>query len=350
MAPRELPIVDARRPRAGGDANGATGVNQGERGAAHTRTRDAYRDVPILIKPTWGQDIVAYFFLGGVSSGAFVFGALAEALGGTRRKRMARVANYVAFATMLPCPPFLIHDLGRPGRFYHMLRIFKPSSPMNLGSWALTLHGTFATLTAMRALAADDKLPFVGPIARAVPAAPLGLVGIPGALTLGGYTGVLLGTSSVPVWFTSPLLGGLFTASALSTGTAAVTLVDTLVEGEADHTLTPLRLTLGAVEAIALGAYLATSGKAAKPLLRGAMGLLTAGAVTGIVAGVALEAASLGAKKPNRLLGVAAPVATLLGGAALRWGVVFAGHTSALDREGTIESTTPSERAPGWGP
>ncbi len=101
--------------------------------AVPTQARDAYKDVPILQTPTWNNDIAAYFFLGGVSSGAFALGALLDGTGSGRRK-LARTAQIVSFATMLPCPALLIDDLGKPSRFHHMLRIFKPSSPMNLGS------------------------------------------------------------------------------------------------------------------------------------------------------------------------------------------------------------------------
>jgi acetylornithine/succinyldiaminopimelate/putrescine aminotransferase len=35
----------------------------------------------------------------------------------------------------------LVMDLGRSARFYNMLRIFKPRSPMSMGSWCLTVFG-----------------------------------------------------------------------------------------------------------------------------------------------------------------------------------------------------------------
>ncbi|MFD9466984.1 NrfD/PsrC family molybdoenzyme membrane anchor subunit [Streptomyces sp. NPDC060027] len=38
----------------------------------------------------------------------------------------------------------LVHDLGRPGRFVNMLRVFKPTSPMSMGSWLLTPYGPAA--------------------------------------------------------------------------------------------------------------------------------------------------------------------------------------------------------------
>src|SRR5918912_4587789 len=89
-------------------------------GAAVTRPRDAYKDVPILKQPTWNNEVAAYFFFGGVSAGAALLGSLAEVFGGERRKELARTANYVAFATLLPCAPLLIEDLGMPSRFHHM--------------------------------------------------------------------------------------------------------------------------------------------------------------------------------------------------------------------------------------
>jgi formate-dependent nitrite reductase membrane component NrfD len=32
-------------------------------------------------------------------------------------------------------PVLLILDLGRPRLFIHMLRVFKPQSPMSIGAW-----------------------------------------------------------------------------------------------------------------------------------------------------------------------------------------------------------------------
>jgi formate-dependent nitrite reductase membrane component NrfD len=321
------------------------------RGAAHQQARDAYNDVPILQAPTWNNDIAAYFFLGGVSSGAFVLGALLDA-SGTKRQSLARTAQIVSFAAMLPCPALLIDDLGKPSRFHHMLRIFKPSSPMSLGSWALTVHGAFATLVAARHLAAAGKLP-LGGLLTAIPERALAIGGFPPALTLGGYTGVLLGTTSIPVWSTSPLLGGLFMASALNTGVAATIAASILTSTDdpGDHAmLGPVTVAMGCTELAFLGGYLATSGRAARALLQGREALLLAGAVVGSVIAVALDFAGMRFPAQTRRANVAGAVAALVGGACLRWAVVRAGHLSAADREGTLAATKPSHDAPGWGP
>jgi formate-dependent nitrite reductase membrane component NrfD len=323
----------------------------GRRGTAYVDPRDAYSGVPILAQPTWGHQIAAYFYLGGISSGAFVLGALAVLAGGERRRQLTRTAQYVSCATVLPCAPLLIADLGRPALFHHMLRIVKPSSPMNLGAWTLTVHGAMATISAARLLAGEGRLPLLGPLVRLLPERPLAVAGLPSALTLGGYTGVLLGTTSVPVWSTSPLLGALFMASSLSTGAAATSLA-AAVSGRSrpgeEAALRRLSVVLGAGEMATLGGYVATAGAAARPLLIGKNRLLMIGAAVSLVASTALEVAGL--VTGSKHLSHAAAAATLVGGALLRWGVVQAGQASARDRDGQLEVMKPTSRAPGWGP
>lgn len=324
----------------------------GKFGSAHEDPSDAYKGVPILQKPAWNNEVAAYFYLGGISSGAYILGTLAD-LSGSRWRRLAQTAHLVSFAAMVPCAPLLIDDLGMPSRFYHMLRIFKPSSPMNLGSWTLLVHSGFSTLLAAHALAEWNKLPIFGPLARRLPSRILGAGGILPAMTLGGYTGVLIGTTSVPVWSRSPMLGGLFMASASATGTSAVALTSILSSRDtpAEHSvLGAIGLAAGASELCLVGGYLASSGKAAKPLLTGVDGALLLGAVASSATALALELAGMRAHARQRVFSALAAGATLAGGAMLRWAVIRAGHTSAIDRDANLEAMSPSSRNPGWGP
>jgi formate-dependent nitrite reductase membrane component NrfD len=323
----------------------------GPLGAAHVNPRDAYRDVPILKQPTWNNEIAAYFFFGGISAGSAIVGSLAEVAGGRKHERLARIAHYVSFAALLPCPPLLIDDLGLPRRFHHMLRIVKPSSPMNVGSWALLLHGAGATLMVAKMLASDFELPVVSGLMEVLPERALAGLGIPSSFVLAGYTGVLLGTTSVPVWQKSPLLGALFMSSAFSTGIAATNLLGTLTAQESEEEegeLGMLGLASGAAEAALLAGYVATTGEAIGSLLKGTPGRLFKAAVAGLAAATVLEAASLGLRRQRKALGLTASVASLASGALLRWAVVHAGHASAADREGTIEAMKPRSGSPGW--
>lgn len=321
-------------------------------GAAHLNPADAYRDVPILKQPVWNHEVAAYFFLGGISAGSALIGSLAELLGGKRYRTLARTAHYVSFATFLPCPPLLIDDLGVPSRFHHMLRVFKPASPMNLGAWAFMLHGAGATFTVGRMLAADGKLPVIGFLYRLFPERLLVALGIPSSLTLAGYTGVLLGTTSIPVWNASPLLGALFTAGAFNSGTAAVSLASAIRDSSSDYdheALGKLSLATGLAELVLLSGYIITLGEAAKPYRDGSPRALLGGATGATVAASLLEGVDAFSRRPNRLIKALSSLLSLAAGAALRWGVVRAGKASSGDREGTLHAMRPRREVPGWG-
>jgi hypothetical protein len=65
---------------------------------------------------------------------------------------------------------------------------------------------------------------------------------------------------------------------------------------------------------------------------------------------VVLEAIAGRLPPAGGLLARLAAICTLAGGAALRVSVVHAGRASANDREETLRTMAPSERAPGWEP
>src|SRR5947207_14280072 len=99
---------------------------------------EGYYNYPVVRRPVWTWEVPTYFWLGGMAAGAYVTAALAQNFGSADDRRVAAGGYYVAAAALVPCAPLLIADLGRPDRFYHMLRTFKPLSPMNLGAWTLT--------------------------------------------------------------------------------------------------------------------------------------------------------------------------------------------------------------------
>jgi formate-dependent nitrite reductase membrane component NrfD len=174
--------------------------------------------------PHWTWYILGYFFLAGVSGGAYALATMLRLWGGPEDERAARVGYLVAFPVLVACPILLTLDLGQPGRFWHMLvnvtpgaggLILKGVSPMSVGAWALTLFGVFALVSFLHALGpADGRPPGRGHLAFNIVGALLGLY-------VASYTGVLLSVSNQPVWSDSWTLGGLFLASGL-TGAAAL--------------------------------------------------------------------------------------------------------------------------------
>jgi hypothetical protein len=184
-----------------------------------------------------------YFWFGGMASGA-AFVALACDLAGDERS--ARAARKVALAALLPSPPLLILDLGRPERFYNMLRIFKPRSPMSMGSWCLSLFGALASGAV-----------FADLVGRRRTARSLGAVNAVVAGYLGSYTGVLLASTAVPIWARSRLfLGPIFVSTATLTGASATRLVLSATGLDSEH---PTRRALGRVESGAMAAELLLS-------------------------------------------------------------------------------------------
>src|SRR5581483_11731146 len=110
----------------------------------------AYYDVSMLKPPVWSWEVAAYFFLGGASAGAYLLSRMADRFGGPRHRHVVRAGTAAAAVAYLPCAPLLIADLGDPSRFHHMLRVFKPHSPMNLGAWTLTAYGGAGAAAVLR--------------------------------------------------------------------------------------------------------------------------------------------------------------------------------------------------------
>ena len=93
-----------------------------------------------------------------------------------------------------------------------MLRVFRPTSPMNMGSWLLAAYGPAAGAAAV--------LP--GKLADAA-GVVAGIAGLP----LSGYTGVLVAATAVPAWQeASQSLPVLFTASGIAGAASLLALGD----------------------------------------------------------------------------------------------------------------------------
>ena len=101
----------------------------------------SYYGRPIIKEPAWTIEVPWYFFTGGLAGASAPFAAAAP---DTRNDRQASAALTVAGAGIAASEPLLVSDLGRPERFHHMLRVFKPTSPMSMGSWALAAMGPAA--------------------------------------------------------------------------------------------------------------------------------------------------------------------------------------------------------------
>ncbi|WP_425560267.1 NrfD/PsrC family molybdoenzyme membrane anchor subunit, partial [Kineococcus glutinatus] len=121
------------------------GGGRGRRGDPNATVPDAefssYYGRAVLKPPVWTHDIAIYLFTGGLAAGSSVLAAVADARGEVSLRRGLRITSLGALGASAY---FLIADLGRPERFYNMLRVAKPTSPMSVGTWILTAFGPLA--------------------------------------------------------------------------------------------------------------------------------------------------------------------------------------------------------------
>lgn len=300
-----------------------------------------YYGMPVIHRSHWGGLIVVYFWFGGIAGGAQVLSGIAGLVGDRRTQQLSR---YVAFAALLPCPPLLILDLGRPGRFLNMLRVLKLRSPMSVGTWGLIASSALIGASAV-AQAADDGFRPARGLARVLPRGrSVDVLSVPAGMLLASYTGVLLATTAVPLWTRrASLIGPLFASSAMSTAAAAVALAAQAKHG-APHGLGLARFeqTAALAEGAILLAWLTSLGRSGKaleePPFRGMVRHGVAGA--GIAAPLALNAlATRRGIRGARALAVSASLLTLAGGLMLRHAVVHGGNRSADDPGATFSIT-----------
>jgi formate-dependent nitrite reductase membrane component NrfD len=201
--------VPQRRSGAGGSAPFDVWRNR-------SGTTVGYYERPLLKEPVWIWAVPAYFVVGGAAGGAALIAAAAQAADGHKFERLIAGCRVVAVGGTVAGTGFLIYDLGRPERFLNMLRVFRPTSAMSMGSWLLAASAAsdFTALLLSRSAGVWQRL------GRAAGAAA-GVFGLP----LAGYTGVLLSDTAVPLWRAMrTTLSPLFLISGMSCALALVNL------------------------------------------------------------------------------------------------------------------------------
>ncbi len=308
----------------------------------------AYYDITPLQSPVWTKEVGIYFFLGGLSSSAFSIARMADRFGGGRLRPVTQSGTLIAALAALPCAPLLIWDLGDRSRFHHMLRIWKPASPMNLGSWTLTVYTLMGGIAALReflrVLRREAPLTGGAKIVDETAGIIADVAGVPLGLLLAGYTSILLSTTSTPIWSRNVWIGPLFSASAVSAGASAIRLALEVAgqEGHATEALGKVETLARVTEAAAHAGFLSRAGTLAKPLLHGKLKRDYVGGALGMAIVLPEILNRLPApQKSKRGLSVAASLISLVGGFALRSAFVAAGKPSADNPDDARLATGP---------
>ncbi|MGH3662326.1 MAG: NrfD/PsrC family molybdoenzyme membrane anchor subunit, partial [Micromonosporaceae bacterium] len=287
---------------------------------------ESYYGQPIVKAPVWRDDIPSYLFTGGVAAGSALLAVGADATGRSRLRRAGRLAAVGATAASTY---FLINDLGRPERFYHMLRVAKPTSPMSVGTWILSGFGAAASVAAASELLGWRWLAGAGRVAGVAAAAA--------APALANYTAVLLSDTAVPSWHAAyHQLPYVFTGSALASGAGVG-----LIAAPPEETGPARRMAVAgaAIEFTASQSVEWRLGLLSEPYRTGRAGRLLRVGRALTAAGVA--GAMLGRR--SRVLSALSGAALLAGSAATRFGIYRGGVASANDPVYTV--TPQKERA-----
>lgn len=278
----------------------------------------SYHGRPVIKAPVWSAEVPWYLFAGGLAGASAVLGAAADAAG---NHILARRAWLLASAGVTASPPLLVSDLGRPERFLNMMRVFKVTSPMSMGSWILAASGGATTVATAHEL--------FGWFGRLGPLGKLASTALGPALAT--YTGVLLADTAVPAWHEARReLPFVFAGGAMASAGAA-----SLALTPRSHAAPARRLVLGAA-ALELGARQAMMrrlGGLAAVYRTGRAGRYAQAARALTAAGAAL----VGARgRRSRAIAVAGGAAVLAGSACQRWAVFEAGRASAADPKYTV--------------
>lgn len=290
----------------------------------------SYYGRPLIKPPGWRHDIPGYLFTGGLSAGASLLAAGADATGRTALRRSAR---WTALGGIGVSSYFLVNDLGVPSRFLNMLRVAKPTSPMSVGTWILATIGPAIGAAAVSEL--SGVLPergLLGVVRRLLPG--VGRVGGWSAAFmaphLATYTAVLLADTAVPAWHESyRQLPFVFAGSALASSSGAALLTTPVGEaGPARRTAVlgaALDLAAGHVVENRLGLASEAFHEPGPRRLLGAAKALTAAGAVGAVVG-----------RRSRWLSGLSGLALLTGSVCTRFGIFAGGVVSAKDPKYTV--------------
>jgi len=342
----------------------------------------SYHGQPVIKEPIWKPEIPWYLFLGGLGGASAGLAWLSELRGNDVLARRAWTGALIGTGLS---PALLISDLGRPERFLYMLRMFKVTSPMSVGSWVLFVFGGASSAAGLDALLPgsagprrsrgrvlttgfaggappgartpglrpghvrrhrhppDRRRRFSGLLGRrsdspsrgrrllrlaARPARPAAaLAGLP----LATYTGALLAQTAVPVWHEARReLPALFAAGAAASAGAYATVLTPV-----EHAAAARRLALVgcAAELAVIPLMEHRLGELAEPYHQEAAAAYAQLARGLTVAGSLLLATRAGRSQPAAVAGGAM---VLAGAACERWSVFKAGFQSARDPRYTV--------------
>ncbi|NLD67402.1 MAG: polysulfide reductase NrfD [Limnobacter sp.] len=293
-----------------------------------------YYGQPALKPAPWDWKVPVYTFVTPVAGAAQLIGTIADLAAGERAASIVRRARYGAVLGAALGGPLLIGDLHTPARWYNMLRIFRATSPMSIGSWLLTSFGAFSSVLALAHYASERSA------GAGLPRLLVAVARWPAAVTGAGmsfYSASLFTATSSPLWAAAPRsLSVKFGSSAVAAAAAGLSLFE-----QAGARPSPATAALdgiaGAATAMNLGASVVAARhwreQGVKGPLEGPSATAASYRIGAILLGqllpLACYAINASRAKPSRALSMLASASVLCGSYLMRVGVIEGGKHSS---------------------
>ncbi len=264
--------------------------------------------------------IAVYFFLGGLGAGAFLLSVTAN-YWKQEFKPVAKAAAMIAPIAIAVGLFFLWLDLGMKFRVWRLFLSFNPASALSWGVWFLNIFFALSAVYAWLLLKGQtDK------------AKGVAYLGVPFAVLVGAYTGVLLAQATGRALWHSALIPVLFLNGGLISGIAAVAIFSVKQEsgellsklGKVIAWLVVLELGLLVVELVVLFNGGTEGVEVAKALLTGEFSLLFVGVE--IVLGALIPLLILLRSKVSPAALAVASALVLVGVFTMRYVIVVGGQ------------------------
>jgi formate-dependent nitrite reductase membrane component NrfD len=263
--------------------------------------------------------IAAYFFLGGLSAGSFLF-SVATTYWKKDLRPLGKPAAILAPVILGVGMLILLLDLGQPMRAWRLFTSLNPTSALSWAAWLLNIFAILSVLYAFGLIKGSPEK-----------AKKFAYLGVPFAIMVASYTGMLLAQApGRPLWH-SAMIPVVFLNGALASGVALGLLASGGRMGEAQANvgkllgyLVLLELGLLVVELFVLYNSGGEAAAAAATLLTGAYALPFIGIV--VILGIIIPAALLLQSKAPAVQ-MLASVLVLVGIFTMRYVVVVGGQT-----------------------
>jgi formate-dependent nitrite reductase membrane component NrfD len=265
--------------------------------------------------------IVVYFFLGGVSAGAYMFSVAANYWWKQEFKGLAKKSAVLSLIALATGMFMLLVHLGLPERAWRVFTTFNPHSMLSWGVWFLTIFGLMNFIyTGLLFLGKENS------------AKKFGCLGFFFAVLTATYTAVHIGRAPDMLLWHSPVMPVLFLNGAVISGIALVMLFSASARnaqlvsrlGKLVAWMVIFEISMVLAEVLMLFNGGTESIAVAKSLLTGKIGCLFIGVE--IVIGAVVPVAILLRAKSTAFLQVVASLLILIGIYTMRYIVIVGGQ------------------------